>query len=126
MEPYLDIQEEINVFLLKMSQFWNAQDLEAFVQCYHHAEGTSLIAQGKIIFGWNAIHSLYQSLLGQSENAGQLTTETTFINVSSKQDAVACTKWTLKARDKVISGYATVQLKKIDGAWYVTHDHSSY
>lgn len=126
MSKHSQAREEVEAFLIKMTEAWNAHQLDAFTACYHKSPETLLIAQGKALRGWDAIHDLYRSIFEQSDSLGHLLTDAQFIDVCDASNAIACTEWKLDAEGNTVTGYATVQLKKIADTWLVTHDHSSY
>jgi len=47
------------------------------------------------------------------------------IDVLTAADAIAFGRWTLVVDKKIAEGFFTVQLRKIEGTWFIVSDHSS-
>ena len=56
---------------------------------------------------------------------GKLSVAELEIDVLTPDDAMAVGRWTLDLGGTMSQGFFTVQLRKIDGAWFFVCDHAS-
>ena len=105
---------------------WNRGDLDAYLASYWDSDRTIWISNGSLTRGRKAIEAAYRSRFQNPRQVGKLTVTQLEIDVLTTRDATAFGRWNLVMDDgESSSGFFTVQLKEIDGAWLLVSDHSS-
>lgn len=109
------------------AESWNAGDLEGFISHYH-GDATFAGSRG-LIRGAEAVRQLYADgywASGAPEDA--LSFEVLHARGTAPASGVVFGRYTLADRstdDISGTGYFSLVLQRLDGAWKIVHDHSS-
>ncbi len=119
-------KSEILAVLQRQEQFWNAGDINNFMEDYWKSEELKFIGKAGVVKGWQATKDRYFKSYPDRATMGILNFGIQEIDFMSRKSAWVLGKWRLKRPEKGdIGGYFTLILKKIDGKWVVVSDHTS-
>ncbi len=111
---------------------WNKGDLDGFMAGYWNSPDLTFISGGTLTTGWKATKERYEKRYkADGKEMGALTFSDLHVEVLSPTAAMVRGKFELvfaketDPKKKTASGRYTLIVKKIDGAWKVTHDHTS-
>jgi len=111
---------------------WNKGDLDGFMAGYWNSDDLTFISGGTLTRGWKATKERYEKRYkADGKEMGALNFSEIHVEVLSPTVAVVRGKFDLTfaketdEKKKTASGRYTLIMKKIDGAWKVTHDHTS-
>ncbi len=119
-------KSEVLAVLKRQENFWNAGDINNFMEDYWKSDELKFIGKAGVIKGWQATKDRYFKTYPDRATMGTLKFDIQEIDFMSKKSAWVLGKWHLKRPDKGdIGGYFTLILKKMDGKWLVVSDHTS-
>lgn len=111
---------------------WNKGDLDGFMAGYWNSDDLTFISGGTLTRGWKATKERYEKRYkADGKEMGALNFNDLHVEVLSPTAVMVRGKFELvfaketDAKKKTASGRYTLIMKKIDGAWKVTHDHTS-
>jgi beta-aspartyl-peptidase (threonine type) len=111
---------------------WNKGDLDGFMAGYWNSDDLTFISGGTLTRGWKATKERYEKRYkADGKEMGALAFSDLHVEVLSPTAALVRGKFELvfaketDPKKKTASGRYTLIVKKIDGAWKVTHDHTS-
>ena len=104
---------------------WNRGDLEGYLASYWDSDQTIWISNGSLTRGNKAIAASYKARFSTPSQMGRLTLLELDIDVLTSEDAIAFGRWMLAIDNESSTGFFTVQLRKIEGAWLFVSDHAS-
>jgi uncharacterized protein (TIGR02246 family) len=104
---------------------WNRGDLEGYLASYWDSDRTLWISNGSLKRGSKAIAEAYRARFSTPSQMGKLTLLELDIDVLTPEDAFAFGRWMLAIDNESSTGFFTVQLRKIEGAWLFVSDHAS-
>lgn len=123
---YSQKKSEILAVLQRQEQFWNAGDINNFMEDYWKSEELKFIGKAGVVKGWQATKDRYFKSYPDKATMGILNFGIQEIDFMSRKSAWVLGKWRLKRPEKGdIGGYFTLIFKKIDGKWVVVSDHTS-
>lgn len=123
---YSQKKSEILAVLQRQEQFWNAGDINNFMEDYWKSEELKFIGKAGVVKGWQATKDRYFKSYPDRATMGILNFGIQEIDFMSRKSAWVLGKWRLKRPEKGdIGGYFTLIFKKIDGKWVVVSDHTS-
>lgn len=103
---------------------WNAGDIPAFMEAYWRDPQLTFSAGGKVARGWEAIRDRYLSRYPDKKTMGQLQFSDLEVQALSDEVALMLGRWQL-TREQPVGGAFSLVWRKIDGRWWIVHDHSS-
>jgi uncharacterized protein (TIGR02246 family) len=104
---------------------WNRGDLDGYLASYWDSDQTIWVSNGSLRRGSQAIAAAYRARFTTPSQMGKLTLRELDVDVLTSEDAIAFGRWVLEIEDESSTGYFTVQLRKIEGAWLFVSDHAS-
>lgn len=127
-EKYLDQidDQKIRANFKKQETCWNNADIECYMEAYASTESIQTASSGGITYGYDNIIGNYKKYFPK-ERMGHLY----FDNISTRRlsDNVyyVTGRFNLKFpdREELAQGWFSVNMKKINGEWYMITDHSS-
>ena len=118
------VKQQIESLLATQDAFWNAEDIEGFMQTYWKSEELTFSGGGKTTRGWQATLDRYKQGYPSGQmgklHFGQL--ETTLL---SDNAALVLGRWYLDNQGEKKEGNFSLVMKKFDDGWKIVHDHSS-
>ncbi len=119
-------KSEILAVLQRQEKFWNAGDINNFMEDYWKSDELKFIGKAGVVKGWQATKDRYFKTYPDRATMGILKFDIQEIDFMSKKAAWVLGKWRLTRPEKGdIGGYFTLILKNIDGKWLVVSDHTS-
>lgn len=119
-------KSEVLAVLKRQESFWNAGDINNFMEDYWKSEELKFIGKAGVVKGWQATKDRYFKSYPDRATMGILNFGIQEIDFMSRKSAWVLGKWRLKRPEKGdIGGYFTLIFKKIDGKWVVVSDHTS-
>jgi ketosteroid isomerase-like protein len=117
---------EIEEVLSRQQNYWNAGDIDNFMQDYWQSDQLQFIGKTGIVKGWQATKDRYHKNYSDRAKMGILKFDVLKIDFHSKTTAWVLGKWHLtRPQEGDIGGYFTLILKKIKGKWLIVSDHTS-
>jgi uncharacterized protein (TIGR02246 family) len=104
---------------------WNRGDLDGYLASYWDSNKTIWVSNGSLRRGSKAIAAAYRARFSAPSQMGKLNLLELDIDVLTAEDAIAFGRWMLVIDNTSSTGYFTVQLRKIEGAWLFVSDHAS-
>ncbi len=119
-------KSEVLAVLKRQENFWNAGDINNFMEDYWKSDELKFIGKAGVIKGWLATKDRYFKTYPDRATMGILKFDIQEIDFMSKKSSWVLGKWYLKRPEKGdIGGYFTLIIKKMDGKWLVVSDHTS-
>lgn len=115
----------IRALLQTQTAAWNRGDLEAFMQTYWHSDSLTFIGKSGVTRGWQPTLDNYKKGYPDKAAMGNLSFDILEVKKLSDQYYYVTGKWMLQRAGDKPSGYYTLLLRKIGGAWKIISDHSS-
>jgi len=115
----------IRALLQTQTKAWNGGDLEAFMQTYWHSDSLTFIGKRGVTKGWQNTLDNYKRNYPDKAAMGTLSFNIIEVKKLSNEYYYVTGKWLLQRAADAPSGYYTLLLRKINGAWKIVSDHSS-
>jgi ketosteroid isomerase-like protein len=122
--PIESSEARFDTIVLKQAEAWNRGDLVMFMAAYWKDDRLTFSSGGETHRGWQVTFDRYRSRYPDRATMGHLTFTDLESQLLSPDSAMTLGKWHLD-REKPVGGNFTLVWKKIDGAWFIIHDHSS-
>lgn len=117
-------QKEIMEVLNTQTRCWNVGDLECFMQTYWKSDSLIFIGKEDITYGWAETFKRYER--AYPENAmGVLSYNIVKLQPLGNENFFVVGKFFLRQQHGDTNGHFSLLMRKIDGKWVVTADHSS-
>lgn len=118
-------ESAIRALLQTQTETWNRGDLDGFMQTYWHNDSLTFIGKRGVTHGWQQTLDNYKK--GYPDKAAMGTLSFDIIEVKKLSDDYYYVTggWKLQRATDAPSGYYTLLLRKINGAWKIVSDHSS-
>lgn len=110
----------------RQEECWNKHDLECYVESYENTKHVQTISSAGITKGYNHILRDYKMYFPE-ERMGNLHFDQIELKRLSEQYYYVTGRFNLtyKNQDKLIQGWFSVLMEKINGNWLMISDHSS-
>ena len=117
---------EITVILDNQVKYWNAGDIENFMEDYWKSPELKFIGKNGVTQGWEQTKARYYKSYPDRATMGTLKFDIKDVDFLNKKTAWVLGKWHLTRPEKGdIEGHFTLIFKKIKGRWLIVSDHSS-
>lgn len=111
--------------LLAQRDAWNRGDLDGYMAGYWKDQRLLFTAGGVIRRGWAETDAKYRAKYGtNTDSMGRVAFELIDVKGVGADGAVVLGRWDLEGPNAG-HGVFTVVLERIDGRWFVVHDHTS-
>jgi ketosteroid isomerase-like protein len=118
--------DNIHSILDEQTKYWNAGNLEQFMQGYWRNDSLVFIGKSGLTYGFEKTLANYKRNYPDLATMGILKFDIRKIEKLSKKLYFVVGKWHLTRNDKgVLEGYFSLIFKKIKGKWKIISDHSS-
>ena len=104
---------------------WNNGTIETFMDGYLRSDSLRFASGGSVTYGWTTMLERYRKSYSTREKMGRLQFSKISITVISSDAALAFGTWELFREQDHPRGLFTLFWKKIDGKWFIVHDHTS-
>ena len=104
---------------------WNRGDINGFMQTYWKSDSLMFIGSNGVVWGWQQTLDNYKKRYPDKMAMGTLSFAIIEVRKLSSDYYFVSGKWMLRRAADAPSGYYTLLLRKIDGAWQIVSDHSS-
>jgi uncharacterized protein (TIGR02246 family) len=115
----------IRSLLRTQTEAWNRGDLEGFMQTYWESDSLMFIGKSGITWGWQKTLENYKRSYPDKAAMGTLSFDIIQVKALSGEYYSVTGKWMLQRTADAPSGYYTLLLRRINGAWKIVSDHSS-
>lgn len=120
------LEVQIRAALAESAAAWNRGDLDAFLSLYRDSPGTTFVAEGGIRRGLDEIRTHYAPRFRPGADRDSLRFDDLEARRLADDVAVVTARWILHRDGEVTgSGPFTLLLEKVEGIWWIVHDHSS-
>ena len=123
-KPIETVEADLDATILKQAEAWNQGDLVQFMSAYWKDERLTFSSGGETHRGWQVTLDRYRARYPDQATMGQLKFNNLETQLLGTDSAMTLGEWHLK-RDKPAGGNFTLVWKKLDGNWFIIHDHSS-
>lgn len=117
-------KQQIESLLATQDAFWNAEDIEGFMQTYWSSDELTFSGGGKTVRGWQATLDRYKKSY-PSGQMGKLHFDHLEITLLSDKAALVLGRFYLDIHGEKKEGNFSLVMKKFDDGWKIVHDHSS-
>ena len=118
------IEREILAAMDRQVSEWNRGDIEGYMSLYWKSDRLAFQSGNRRIEGWEGLLAMYREHYS-GENQGILEFSDVDVTVLNRDAAIVIGRWSVQRPDTVRAGLFTLVLRRFDGAWRITHDHSS-
>jgi ketosteroid isomerase-like protein len=116
---------KIKQVLEEQKENWNKADIEKYMSAYWKSDSLLFIGKNGPKFGWQTTLDNYKKSYPNAAAMGKLKFTYLKVECTSSDDAFVIGKWELERKEGNLSGYFSLQLKKIDNQWKIVIDHTS-
>ncbi len=116
---------EIIRMIRQQEEDWNKGDLRAFMKGYLPSDKTVFNGASGPYYGYDQILKRYLNSYPDREQMGETRLVVNDLYAINDAAALLLGEFYLTRSSGEISGYFTLVLKKVDGAWYILSDHTS-
>lgn len=117
-------KQQIESLLSTQDAFWNAEDIEGFMQTYWKSNELTFSGGGNTTRGWQATLDRYKTSY-PSGQMGKLHFDQLETTLLSGNVALVLGRWYLNNQGEKKEGNFSLVMKKFDDGWKIVHDHSS-
>jgi len=122
--PSESVEASLEATVIRQANAWNQGDLVQFMSAYWKNDQLTFSSGGETHRGWQVTLDRYQTRYPDRATMGKLTfshLETQLLGIDS---ALMLGQWHLE-REKPVEGNFSLVWKKVEGNWFIIHDHSS-
>lgn len=114
--------------LVRMVDSWNSHDLEGYLDVYWHSPELLWVEEGVVLNGWQSLHDRYVRGFNDLNAMGRATIARIQIKMTDADNALALEHWAIAfpGSGRTVAGVDTATLRRVDGVWKITVNHSSY
>jgi hypothetical protein len=122
--PAFSQQQEVLEVLRTQTRCWNVGDLECFMQTYWKSDSLIFIGREGVTYGWAETYKKYEQAF-PDEAMGILSFNILKLQPLGNENFYVVGKFFLRRQEEDFSGHFSILMRKIDGKWLITADHSS-
>ena len=121
------LYQAIQHVLEESAREWSAGNLAAFMECYENSPETVYLSSTQVVYGYNAIHSMYAERLSGSGPMQPLKMTLLHISRLGTKHALAVGRFALEGSESAASraGVWSLVLHNTDAGWRICADHTS-
>lgn len=119
-----ETKQQIESLLTTQDAFWNAEDIEGFMQTYWKSEELTFSGGGNTTRGWQATLDRYKKSY-PSGQMGKLHFDQLETTLLGDNVALVLGRWYLDNQGEKKEGNFSLVMKRFDDSWKIVHDHSS-
>ena len=114
--------------ITRANDFWNAHNLEGYLDSFWHSPALVVVEEGAVINGWSDFHDRSVRGFNEPEMMGRNSVTRVQIRMLTRDLALAVTHWTLAfpGSSHVVVGVDTTYIQSLNGTWKVITAHTSY
>ncbi len=118
------VEREIRSTLDRQVSLWSRGDIEGFMGYYWKSDAFTFQSGDRRLEGWEQLLAMYRADYA-GEKRGTLDFSDIEVTTLSRDAAYVIGRWRVVTADTTKAGLFTLILRRIDGEWWITHDHSS-
>ncbi len=115
----------IRSLLEQQRQYWNAGNIERFMDTYWQSDSLMFIGKGGITYGWQNTLNNYKKGYPDTAGMGKLKFDILEVKRLSVMYFFVIGKWHLTRSIGNMEGHFTLLFKKVKNKWVIVADHSS-
>jgi len=115
----------IRRLLQTQTETWNRGDINGFMQTYWKSDSLQFVGRTGVVWGWQQTLDNYKKRYPDKAAMGTLLFDIIEVRRLSETYYYVTGKWQLQRTADAPSGYYTLLLRRIDGAWKIVSDHTS-
>ena len=120
-----DPKQQIEAVLFSQRDAWNTGDLDGYMAGCWNSDQFTYVSSDGVTMGWDAMRTRFAAHYPDPAARGSLSLIIRNIEILSEDAALVLGAMTIVSTTGQGSGNFTLLMRLIDGAWKVTHDHSS-
>jgi hypothetical protein len=122
--PGYSQQKEVMEVLNTQTRCWNVGDLDCFMQTYWKSDSLIYIGKDGVTYGWAETYKKYDQEYPDGAT-GVLSFNILKLQPLGNENFFVAGKFFLRRQEGDTNGHFTLLMRKIDGKWVITADHSS-
>jgi ketosteroid isomerase-like protein len=119
-------EQQIYAIILDQLRYWNAHDIEHYMDCFWKSPDLLVVIDGEQIMGWAELLATYQRGFPNRQEMGTITLQRVKIQRLSSDFFLALSWFTIRTRDRDSYSTDTLIFRKFPEGWKVISDHASY
>jgi ketosteroid isomerase-like protein len=119
--------QQVYEVLLKMSDRWNAHDIEGYMEVYWKSPELLVVVDSEQFNGWQQLHNSYLNGYPDRNAMGFIEPKRIQVKLLKPDLALALTWWSVSfpiSQQKVV-GNSTMNFQKFDDGWKIVASHTS-
>lgn len=121
---YVEDEQAVIKVLRDQEKNWNNGDLDGFMKGYWNSPELSFTGSKGVTKGWDNTNTNFKTAYASKDRMGELSFDIEAINRISDTAYHVIGQFTLIRAEDQPTGFFTLIIKKIDGHWYITSDHT--
>jgi len=122
--PSESVEASLEATVIRQANAWNQGDLVQFMSAYWKNDQLTFSSGGETHRGWQVTLDRYQTRYPDRAAMGKLTFSHLETQLLGTDSALMLGQWHLE-REKPVEGNFSLVWKKVEGNWFIIHDHSS-
>jgi ketosteroid isomerase-like protein len=119
-------EEQVYHVILDQVKYWNAHDIEHYMECFWKSPDLLVINDGEQVIGWAEVLATYQRGFPNRDEMGVSTLQRVKIERLGENFFLALSWFTIHAAGRDSYSTDTMIFRKFPEGWRIVSDHSSY
>jgi ketosteroid isomerase-like protein len=119
-------EEQVYTVILDQVRYWNAHDIEHYMDTYWKSPDLLAVVEGEQIIGWAGMLAAYQRGYPDRREMGAVTLQRAKLQKLSPEFFLALTWFTFTTNGKTSYCTDTMVLRKFPDGWKIISTHSSF
>jgi ketosteroid isomerase-like protein len=119
-------EEQVYKVILDQVKYWNAHDIEHYMDCFWKSPDLLVVNDGEQVIGWAEVLATYQRGFPNRDEMGVSTLQRVKIERLGESFFLALSWFTIHANGRDSYSTDTMIFRKFPEGWKIVSDHSSY
>jgi ketosteroid isomerase-like protein len=119
-------EEQVYKVILDQVKYWNAHDIEHYMECFWKSPDLLVVNDGEQVIGWAEVLATYQRGFPNRNEMGVSTLQRVKIERLGENFFLALSWFTIHANGRDSYSTDTMIFRKFPEGWKIISDHSSY
>jgi ketosteroid isomerase-like protein len=124
-DPLTD-QEQVYSVILDQLRYWNAHDIERYMECFWKSPDLLVVNDGEQVMGWAEILATYQRGFPNRAEMGSITLQRVKLQRLGPDFYLGLSWFVVRLNGKDSYATDTMIFRRFPEGWKVVSDHSSY
>jgi ketosteroid isomerase-like protein len=119
-------EEQIYTVILDQLRYWNAHDIERYMDCFWKSPDLLVVNDGEQVIGWAEVLATYQRGFPNRAEMGSITLQRVKLQRLGPDFFLGLSWFVIRTNGKDSFATDTMIFRKFSEGWKVISDHSSY